>query len=139
MQSMILIQRPNTQVGVGDLQYTIPETLGDVRLKLVNASLASVAVGSLDINLQVRDSGLNLKAQYSAPNVGAGHSATSICTFGGTGAYYLATQGGLDIHHIPMQELILKGGDIIFLHGLVTAAGNWQNINVWLEAENDFL
>jgi len=135
---MQLIHLSDTVVGIGVLNYAVPESLDNVMLKSVNATLFSAAVGNLDISLRIFSSNGDLKGAYAVPNVGAGHALISVCTFGNTGAYYLAQAAAVDAHHVPMQALTIEGGDRINLQGLVDVAGQWQDVNLWISSELQF-
>ena len=130
-----LIQVPDVLGATPLPVYVVPESLVSAKLTSVSASFSSLAIGDLDIRMVVEDAMANVKGGYALPNVGAGHQASNTITWGGTGEYYLAVFAGEDVHHVPMQQIEIKGGDVIRWLGNSDPTGGWQGINLWVDLE----
>ena len=128
-----LVQIPDVLGATPLPVYSVPESLDSVILKSVSSNFMSIAVGDLDIALILQDKDFNLKGLYALPNIGAGHQGSSEITWGNTGAYYLAVHAGVDRHHVPMQSIVLQGGDIISWIGNSDPTGGWLGLNLWVE------
>jgi len=136
--SLELISLPSVADGTGVLVYEIPESIGEVRLVLVTGILISTAVGNLNASLLIYSAQGDIKAVLPVENVGAGHTANSIVTWGGTGAYYRSlSTGGDDIHAVPMTSIMVKGGDQLQLQALVGAGEGWSSVSLWVDQNTE--
>ena len=127
------IPLPPVLDGTGAVQYAFPESIGEAKLKSISATFTSTAVGSLDIFMAVSTAQGDIKTMAAVPNTVAAHAAVSYLSWGSTGAYYLATHGAGDIHHIPLQDVEIEGGDILTMTGICAATEGWQNMVIWIE------
>jgi len=108
-----LIKLADTVGGSQQLVYTFPESLGKVRLRTIVMGIVSGFVGNLDIILRIMTSERTLKGVYPVPNTVAAHNNLSRLSWGGVGAYYLVAAPSEDFHQIPMQGIVVEGGDIL--------------------------
>ena len=133
-----LVQVPDV-VGLlpgAGVEYEVPEALiGTVAIVGVSVSIASVVVGAVDVVLAITDKMGNVKGRY-APLNPAAHAAQMEYTWGGTGQPYQVTVGGSDLHSVPMQRVLVQGGDRILLFGVTDPTGGSFNFNIWLDIED---